>query len=306
MKQQDGFSRRKFIATLGTAAATLPLLHASEVLAAGSRKSLLPLDTPRVDHLDVMVPDPEKSARFYMSVFKTSLHAQPYQGGQRYFVLLGDLPANRQVGYLAIGDSRGRGNYIGHFCTSVFNYRENAAALMEQMKAAFEQAGFGDITAVSRGGIAGLFADPDGIELQFLPAPDTLISAAVPSQLVEWNEGMLTPKGVDHALLKVSDMKKALQFYRTLYGKKDYRDKKKNGRVWFPIGPTRLGLDEVQYQFGDKPRIAHFGIQVAPFDRGAVTESLRKLGSEILPSDDEPDVLRFRDLDGITLEVRAV
>ncbi len=52
------------------------------------------------------------------------------QGGQRYFVLLGDLPENRQVGYLAVGDSRGRGTYIGHFCTSVFNYRANAAALM--------------------------------------------------------------------------------------------------------------------------------------------------------------------------------
>ena len=306
MKQHDPLSRRHFIAALGTAAATVPLLDASDVLAAESKKSLLPLDTPRVDHLDVMVPNVESSARFYMSVFKTSLHAQPFQGGQRYFVLLGELPANRQVGYLAIGDSRGRGNYIGHFCTSVFNYRENAAALTEQMKEAFGKEGFGDITAVSRGGVAGIFADPDGIELQFLPAPDTLVTAAVPSQLVEWNQGMLTPLGVDHALLKVSDMKKALRFYRTLYGKKDYRDKKKPGRVWFPIGPTRLGLEEVQYQFGDKPRIAHFGIQVARFDRGAVTEGLRKLGAEILPSDDEPDVLRFKDLDGITLEVRAV
>src|SRR5689334_4179150 len=117
MKQHDALSRRHFIAALGTAAASVPLLHTSELLAAESKKSLLPLDTPRVDHLDVMVPDVEKSARFYMSVFKTTLHAQPFQGGQRYFVLLGDLPANRQVGYLAIGDSRGRGNYIGHFCT---------------------------------------------------------------------------------------------------------------------------------------------------------------------------------------------
>ncbi len=45
----------------------------------------------------------------------------------------GDLPENRQVGYIAIGDSRGRGTYIGHFCTSVFNYRENAAAIMQQL-----------------------------------------------------------------------------------------------------------------------------------------------------------------------------
>jgi catechol 2,3-dioxygenase-like lactoylglutathione lyase family enzyme len=304
MKQDRTLSRRHFIA-VGIASTAVPLLNVPHVLASEPKASLLPLNTPRIDHLDVMVPDVEKSARFYMSVFKTSLHAQPYQGGQRYFVLLGDLPANRQVGYLAIGDSRGRGNYIGHFCTSVFNYRENAAALTEQMKEAFAKAGFGDITSVSRGGVAGIFADPDGIELQFLPAPDSLVAAAVPSQLVEWNQGMLTPQGVDHAVLRVSNMKKALEFYRTLYGKKDYRDRGKSGRVWFPIGPTRLGLEQVQYQFGDKPRIAHFGIKVAAFDWAAVTEGLRKLGAEILPSDDEPDTLRFRDLDGITVEVRA-
>jgi catechol 2,3-dioxygenase-like lactoylglutathione lyase family enzyme len=298
-------SRRHVIHVLGTAAAALPLLNASPVWAAGSEKSLLPLNTPKIDHLDVMVPNVENATRFYMSVFKTSLHAQPFQGGQRYFVLLGDLPENRQVGYLAVGDSRGRGTYIGHFCTSVFNYRENAAALMQQMTDSFEKAGFGNIASVSRGGPAGIFSDPDGIELQFLPAPDTLITAAVPSQLVEWNQGMLTPKGVDHVLLKVSNMKKAQEFYRTLYGKKDVRDRK-TGRVWFPIGDTRLGLEETKYQFGDKPRIAHFCIKVAPFDRASVTAGLRKLGSEVLPSEDDPEVLRFKDLDGITVEVRAV
>jgi catechol 2,3-dioxygenase-like lactoylglutathione lyase family enzyme len=300
----NDFSRRQFIGALGVAA-SLPMLGSSAAFAAEPAKGLLPLNTPKVDHLDVIVPDVEKTARFYMSVFNTSLHAQPFQGGQRYFVLLGDLPENRQVGYIAIGDSRGRGTYIGHFCTSVFNYRENAAAIMQQLTEAYERAGFGNIASVSRGGVAGIFADPDGIELQFLPAPDTLVTAAVPSNLVEWHKGLLTPKGVDHALLKVSDMSKALQFYRVLYGKKDVKDRK-TGRVWFPIGDTRLGLEETKYQFGDKPRIAHFGIKVAPFDRAAVSDGLTKLGAQILPSDDEPDVLRFRDPDGITVELKAV
>ena len=298
------FSRRQFIGALGVAA-TLPMLGPSGAFAADAGKGLLPLNTPKVDHLDVIVPNVETTARFYMSVFNTSLHAQPFQGGQRYFVLLGDLPDNRQVGYIAIGESRGRGTYIGHFCTSVFNYRENAAAITQQLTAAFEHAGFGNFASVSRGGVGGIFSDPDGIEIQFLPAPDTLVTAAVPSNLVEWHKGLLTPKGVDHALLKVSDMSKALQFYRTLYGKKDVRERK-TGRVWFPIGDTRLGLEETKYQFGDKPRIAHFGIKVAPFDRAAVSDGLTKLGAQILPSDDEPDVLRFKDPDGITVEVKAV
>jgi catechol 2,3-dioxygenase-like lactoylglutathione lyase family enzyme len=298
------FSRRQFIGALGVAA-SLPVLGSSAAaFAAEPTKSLLPLNTPKVDHLDVIVPDVEKTARFYMGLFNTSLHAQPFQGGQRYFVLLGDLPENRQVGYIAIGDSHGRGTYIGHFCTSVFNYRENAAAIMQQLTEAYEHAGFGNIASVSRGGVAGIFADPDGIELQFLPAPDTLVTAAVPSNLVEWHKGLLTLKGVDHALLKVSNMSKALQFYRVLYGKKDVKDRK-TGRVWFPIGDTRLGLEETKYQFGDKPRIAHFGIKVAPFDRAAVSDGLTRLGAQILPSDDEPDVLRFKDPDGITVELKT-
>jgi catechol 2,3-dioxygenase-like lactoylglutathione lyase family enzyme len=300
----NDFSRRQFIGALG-AAASLPMLGSSAVFAAESAKSLLPLNTPKVDHLDVIVPDVEKTARFYMSLFNTSLHAQPFQGGQRYFVLLGDLPENRQVGYLAIGASRGRGTYIGHFCTSVFNYRENAAAITQQLTEAFERAGFGDFASVSRGGIGGIFSDPDGIEIQFLPAPDTLVTAAVPSNLVEWHKGLVTPKGVDHALLKVSDMSKALQFYRVLYGRKDVKDRK-TGRVWFPIGDTRLGLEETKYQFGDKPRIAHFGIKVVAFDRAAVSDGLTKLGAQILPADDKPNALRFKDPDGITVELNPV
>ena len=300
----SGLSRRHFIAGLGTAA-TVPMLSSVSAWAAEPQKSLLPLNTPKVDHLDVIVPNVEASARFYMSVFNTKLHAQPFQGSQRYFVLLGELPENRQVGYLAIGESRGRGTYIGHFCTSVFNYRENAAAITKELTTEFDRLGFGNFAAVSRGGVGGIFSDPDGIEIQFLPAPDILIPAAVPSNLVEWNKGMLTPKGVDHALLKVSDMKKALQFYRVLYGKEHSRDKK-TGRVWFHIGDTRLGLEETEYRFGDKPRIEHFCIKVAPFDRAAVIDGLQKLGSQIVESPDELDVLRFKDLDGITLEVRAV
>ena len=111
------------------AAAPLSLLRPSSMWAQAPPQ-LLPLRTPKLDHLDVIVPNVEASARFYMGVFNTTLHAQPFQGGFRYFILFGDLPANRQVGYLAIGDSRGRGTYIGHFCTSVFDYRRDSTAIM--------------------------------------------------------------------------------------------------------------------------------------------------------------------------------
>jgi catechol 2,3-dioxygenase-like lactoylglutathione lyase family enzyme len=289
-------SRRDFMAGL-SAAASLPLFGLSAA-AQGQRTGVLPVNTPTIDHLDVIVPNVEASARFYMGVFNTKLHAQPFQGGFRYFVLFGDLPANRQVGYLAIGDSRGRGTYIGHFCTSVFDYRRDSAAISAALAEAVDKAGLGTLSG--GGGIGGIFSDPDGIEIQFLPAPDTVVTAAVPSDLVEPNKGLVTPRGVDHVLLHVADLQKGLQFYRILYGKEAIHEKSPE-RIWFQIGDTRLGLQQAQP--GQKPHIEHFGVKVAAFDRRVVTAGLEKLGATVLPSVDEPNVLRFRDLDGISLEL---
>jgi catechol 2,3-dioxygenase-like lactoylglutathione lyase family enzyme len=292
-------SRRHFLAGLG-AAATMPVV-VGRALAQGQPASLLPINTPKIDHLDVIVPNVEASARFYMGVFNTKLHAQPFQGGFRYFILFGDLPATREVGYLAIGDSRGRGTYIGHYCTSIFNYRRDSAAIMAALSEAVAKAGLGTIEG--GGGFGGIFSDPDGIEIQFLPAPDTVVTAAVPSDLVEPNQGLVTPRGVDHVLLRVADLQKGVRFYRILYGKEAVHEKSPE-RIWFQIGDTRLGLE--QAPAGQKPHIEHFGVKVAAFDRAVVTAGLAKLGATVVPSPDESGVLRFRDLDGITLELRAV
>src|SRR5690606_11178143 len=158
--------------------------------------------TPELDHLDVMTPDVEASTRFYMGLFNTSLYAQPFQGGFRYFVLLGELGEGREVRYLAVGDARGRGKYIGHFCTTVVDWRRDSEAFFSAMKEACAAAGLGDFPSSS--GFGGILADPDGIEIQCLPAPDTLVTVAEPSQLVPWHEGLVRPSGVDHVLLRVS------------------------------------------------------------------------------------------------------
>jgi catechol 2,3-dioxygenase-like lactoylglutathione lyase family enzyme len=295
---ENPLSRRAFMAGLG-ATASLPLFGSASTWAQ-QPTSLLPLRTPKLDHLDVIVPNVEASARFYMGVFNTKLHAQPFQGGSRYFILLGDLPANRQVGYVAIGDARGRGTYIGHFCTSVFDYRRDSAAISAAIAEAVDKAGLGKLSGGA--GIGGIFSDPDGIEIQFLPAPDTVVTAAVPSDLVAPNMGLVTPRGVDHVLLHVANLEKGVQFYRILYGPEATREKSPE-RVWFQIGDTRLGLEQAQP--GQKPHIEHFGIKVAAFDRAAVTAGLTKLGARVMPSPDEADVLRFRDLDGLSLELRG-
>lgn len=289
-------SRRAFVAGLGALA--LPRLAFAGQQNAAPPK-LLPVRTPRIDHLDVIVPNVETSARFYMGLFNTTLHAQPFQGGFRYFVLFGDLPAaTRQVGYLAIGDSRGRGTSIGHFCTSVFDYRRDATAISAALDEAVAKEGLGKIGG--RGGVGGIFSDPDGIEIQFLPAPDTLVTAAVPSDLVPPHKGLVTPLGVDHVLLHVADLDKGTRFYRILYGTEAVSDRT-TGRVWFQIGDTRLGLQ--QAAAGQKPHIETFGIKVKPFDSLMVAKGVLALGGRVVPTPYEPDVIRLIDTDGISLAI---
>jgi hypothetical protein len=104
-------------------------------------------------------------------------------------------------------------------------------------------------------------------------------------------------------LLHVSDLEKGAQFYRILYGKEATRTTSPE-RIWFQIGDTRLGLEQAQR--GQKPRIEHFAVKVAAFDRDAVVAGLRKLGAEVVASPDEAGVVRFRDPNGISAELKAV
>lgn len=283
-------NRRTLVAALALAGAMPGLAFAQQ--------KLLPLDTPGLDHLDVIVPDVEKTTRFYMGLLRTTLHAQPFQGGQRYFVLLGPLPENRAVGYLAVGASRGRGSYIGHFCTTVANWRQNSEAIFGQMKDQFRAAGFGEFPGAN--GIGGIFNDPDGIEIQFLPSPDTLVTAAVPSDLVPGMQGLVTPERVDSALLRVSNLKQALQYYRILYGQ-ERRSDARSAEFHFRNG-SRLLLEEISYVYGQgKVQIARLGLRVRPFDRAAVAEAIAKLGGKLLSDDGK--VLRLKDVDGNELEL---
>jgi hypothetical protein len=65
---------------------------------------------------------------------------------------------------------------------------------------------------------------------------------------------------------------------------------------------TRIGLQKVPA--GQKPRIDHFCIKVAPFDRQAVTAGVQKLGLKVIAAPDEPEVVRFSDNNGITVELK--
>ena len=282
--------RRGFLG--GLAACAMPM-------GAFAQQSLLPLHTPGLDHLDVIVDDVEKTTKFYMGVFNTTLHAQPFRGAFRYFVLLNTLNADRHVGYLAIGASGGRGNYIGHFCTSVYDFRENSKAIFEEMGKAFGKAGYGDFPGST--GFGGIFTDPDGINIQLLPAPDSLVTAAVPSDLVPWNRGLVSPQRVDHVLVRVSDLKRAIGWYSILYGKPQRKGER--AIFDFPASQSQLVLEQTRYEYGNEVKIEHFGIRVDPFDSDKVRAGLAALGATVLPDADAKGAVRFRDPDGNVVEL---
>jgi hypothetical protein len=212
----------------------------------------------------------------------------------RYFVLLGDLPADRQVGYVAIGAAQGRAPAIGHYCVLAKEYARDA------FSAALRSAGLP--SQATAPGPIGLWPDPDGLELQLFQPPAGLVTAAVSSPLRVEGEGIVSPRGVDHLLFEVSNLERSLGYYRALYGASTERPRDANGRVWFQLERgTRLGLEQAT----GAARIAHYSIRVAPFDRDLLLGRLRELGTRVLPAPDEPDVFRFSDDNGIVVELRV-
>ena len=261
------------------------------VTLAHAQAPALPLQNLGLEHLDIVVPDTAASAKFYMRVFKTALHQQPVRDSLRYFILLGDLPADRQVGYIAIGAANGRPPAIGHYCTLAKVY--DRAGMAKQLESA-------GLPGIRGAGPLGMWADPDGIELQLFQPPAGLVTAAVPSDLDAQKDGLVTPLGLEHVVLLVNDVEKSLPYYRFVYGE-GVVGKRDGGRLWLNLEKsTRIGLEKAP---DGMPRIGHYAIRVAPFDRAAVTRRVQETGGKILPSPDEPEVLRFSDNNGIVLEV---
>jgi len=274
-------------AFVASACATiLPLARAH------SQARALPLKNLGLEHLDIVVPDPAESARFYKRVFSSPLHEQDFRGGKRYFVLLGDLPQDRQVGYVAIGAANGRPIAVGHYCALAESVELEAVG-KELAAAGYPQPG---------GGL-GMIPDPDGLELQLFKPPAGLVTAAVPSTLEVTRDGILAPLALEHVLLAVSDLARAQRYYRFMYGEGiEIRDPAAPERIWFKLARnTRIGLEPAAQ--GGMPRFVHFGVKVAPFDSARVAPLLRAAGAELLSV--SSSLIRFRDNYGITLEVVA-
>ena len=139
-----------------------------------------------------------------------------------------------------------------------------------------------------------------------LPAPDTLVTAAEPSDLVPWYQGLVTPHGVHHVHLRVRDLERALAWYSVLYGTPSWTSDKSLAYFDFPMSQTRLYIEQSRYEYGHAPGIAHFGIKVDPFDKAIVSEGIAALGGTLLPMEGDDDALRIRDPDGNIVQIHPI
>ena len=146
-----------------------------------------------------------------------------------------------------------------------------------------------------------MLSDPDNLRLQLVNTTHGLFDTLMPGGRVTIEHPVLTPIGLDHIMVSVTDVEKTAMHYRKLFGQEVEREKNPQ-RVWFKVADAKLGLEAVSA--GQKPGFSHYCVKVAPFDRTATTAKLTKLGvkTEIGA---EKGTLRFRDLNNLPVEVIA-
>jgi catechol 2,3-dioxygenase-like lactoylglutathione lyase family enzyme len=256
------------------------LMAATWVGAGSAFASELPLRTTGLEHLGLTVPDVEKSANIYGRIFDPDLYKEK-DPPLRCYVKLG-------VGYVAIGGNATAPAKIDHVCALVQDYKP------DEMRKSLEEAGLA-------AGRVGMVSDPDGFRLQLLGVPGGLAKTTVPAGRVIEGPGIVQPVGFDHMVLVVADLDATAAFYRKFFGMEASRTKNPD-RVWFNVANTRLGLEAASG--GKQPGVDHFCVKVMGLDRKSTPEQLKRVGVEIVPSNDE-GLLRFRDPNGIVVELKS-
>jgi catechol 2,3-dioxygenase-like lactoylglutathione lyase family enzyme len=254
---------------------------------ASAQYKLLPLNSSGLDHLSITLPDAVAAATFYGKIFDPQIFHER-TGVQRYYARIGSA-------YLAFGPQANATPFIDHIAVGVIDFVEQDFGKPE-IKDQVTAAGL----AAPGGGLP-MLSDPDKLRLQLVNTTHGLFDTLMPGGRVTVEPPVLTPIGLDHIMVSVTDLEKSSAHYRKLFGSEASREKNPQ-RVWFKLANTRLGLEAAPS--GQKPIFSHFCVKVAPFDRAAATAKLAKLGVKAEPGS-EKGTLRFRDLNNLSVEVTA-
>ena len=214
-----------------------------------------------IDHLALAVEDIEKSVHFYARVFGATVMKE--KTNARHYVKLGP-------NYVAMAPP-GQGQTapsINHFCPGIVNFDLAATkSKLDQMGIKYREAP-----------PVGLFVpDPDGTQVQLwtenswsrlgeTAAPDAM-GDAPPMH----GEPLLRPTAIDHILINVSDVPKAVAFYQKILGGV-IRVGGTPERTWFSAGgKDRIGiaLAEPGHKIGHRPLLPHLSSLIAQLSRKA-------------------------------------
>lgn len=274
--------RRRWLASAASVAAGSALAWR-----ASAQRPLLPLNTSGLDHLSITVPDAQQAATFYGRIFDPQVFHER-TGVQRYYVRLGQA-------YIALGPQANATPYIDHIAAAVIDFVE-ADFGKPETKTEITAAGL-----AAPPGVLPMLSDPDNLRLQLVSATHGLFDTLMPGGRITTEPAALTPVGLDHIMVSVSDVDKSAAHYRKLFGP-EMAHAGQGKRVWFRLADTRLGLEAAPA--GQKPGFSHFCVKVAGFNRAAATERLQKLGIKV-ETGSEKGTLLFRDLNNIPVEVIA-
>jgi catechol 2,3-dioxygenase-like lactoylglutathione lyase family enzyme len=290
-------TRRAVVSGLGVVAASswLPAVGQepadSAATSQGPLSSQLPLRTTGLEHMGTVVPDVAAAGRFFGRVFNPELHKEK-EAPLRYYVTL-------NPGYLALGTRANESRaFFDHYCALVERY--DAAAMQQQLKA-----------EGLAGGRFGIIPDPDGIGLQLLGTPGGLAKSTEPAGRIVEQDALVRPRGLDHVVLSVRDVKASAQFYQKFFGAQmtagqvhgdELRGGGDAGVVWFKVAGTRLGLQAAAA--GEPARVERVGVNVEPFERESTSRELAKLGARIEAAPGAS--LRFRDPLGLGFDLLPV
>lgn len=277
-RHKDKISRR---ALLGRVAAICPaVMFGSRALAEELKGDELPLHTTGLEHVGMVVPDTEKAARFYSSVFNPDMQKEK-DPPLRYYVMTGS-------GYIAIGSrATVTESKIDHYCTLVRGYDR------ERMNGTLAAKG---ITAAGRG----VVPDPDGIGLQLIAVPGGPGPTAVAGGRLVDVSPLVKPVGFGSILLKVADVRRSADFYGHFFNTARAPEK---GQVAFAAADTRIILRAVTS--GESPGVERFTMRVDSFDRAKVLKGLAALGATS-EERGRPGVVRFRDPNGLGVELQSI
>lgn len=127
-------------------------------------------------------------------------------------------------------------------------------------------------------------------------------------------------KGLDHIVLRVADLPRALAFYREVIGCTVEREQASIGLTQLRIGASLIDLIPLEGQLGrmggagpsrEGRNLDHFAIQVTPFDEAAIRAHLAAHGIAVTDSGqrygaegDGPSIY-VTDPDGNTVELKG-